>query len=55
MALGAQADGSWRTQIGSKATKQVFESMKQIVRDAGRTFTETSNDQNLWMALGPVT
>jgi len=41
MALGAQADGSWRTQIGSKATKQVFESMKQIVRDAGRTFTET--------------
>lgn len=41
MALGAQADGSWRTQIGSKATKQVFESMKQIVRDAGRQYTET--------------
>lgn len=41
MALGAQADGSWRTQIGSKATKQVFESMKQVVRDAGRQYIET--------------
>lgn len=41
LTLGAQADGSWRTQIGSKATKAVFEAMKQIVRLEGHPYTET--------------
>lgn len=43
LTLGAQADGSWRTQLGSKATKGVFESLKSIVRATGRTFTETGS------------
>lgn len=41
MTLGAQADGSWRTQIGSNATQAVFSSLKSIVRKAGAHFTET--------------
>lgn len=43
LTLGAQADGSWRTQIGSKATKKVFVALKDIVRGAGRPFTETAS------------
>ena len=41
MTLGAQADGSWRTQIGSSATQEVFDSLKFIIRDAGAKFQET--------------
>lgn len=43
LTLGAQADGSWRTQLGSKATKEVFEAMKAIVRSAGGACTETES------------
>lgn len=43
MTLGAQADGSWRTQIGSGATQAVFDSLKSIVRDAGAQFLETKS------------
>lgn len=41
LTLGAQADGSWRTQIGSTATKEVFEAMKAIVRSQKHAYTET--------------
>ena len=33
--LGAQADGSWRTRIGQKATKAVFEALKDIIKEQG--------------------
>lgn len=42
LTLGAQADGSWRTQIGSKATRDVFEAMQGIVRAQNRHYTETA-------------
>lgn len=42
MTLGAQADGSWRTQIGSKATRDVFEAMKGIVRAQNHHYIETA-------------
>lgn len=41
MTLGAQADGSWRTQIGSGATQAVFASLKSIVKQTGSKFKET--------------
>lgn len=41
LTLGAQADGSWRTQIGEKATKDVFEAMKKIVKNQGHNYVET--------------
>ncbi|HEX7324493.1 MAG TPA: XcyI family restriction endonuclease [Rhodanobacteraceae bacterium] len=41
LTLGAQADGSWRTQIGTRATKDVFDALKKIVRTTSSTFTET--------------
>ena len=43
MTLGAQADGFWRTQIGSNATQAVFTSLKSIVRKAGARFKETKS------------
>lgn len=41
LTLGAQADGSWRGQIGEKATTGVFEAMKAVVKGQGKPFTET--------------
>lgn len=41
LTLGAQADGSWRGQIGATATKQVFEAMKAIVKAEGKPYDET--------------
>lgn len=32
MTLGAQADGSWRTQIGEKATRGVYEALKSVIK-----------------------
>lgn len=43
LTLGAQADGSWRTQIGTKATLEVFEALKSIVRSVGRSYNETAS------------
>lgn len=43
MTLGAQADGSWRTQIGSSATQEVFASLKSIVKQTGSRFKETKS------------
>src|SRR5699024_1786232 len=41
LTLGAQADGSWRGQIGAKATTGVFDAMKAIVKQQGKPYTET--------------
>ena len=43
MTLGAQADGSWRTQIGSSATQAVFASLKSIVKKTESKFKETKS------------
>lgn len=61
LTLGAQADGSWRVQIGAKATTGVFDAMKRIVKGAGRDFVETdvsitmtnSAGREVTMALAP--
>src|SRR5699024_6721471 len=42
LTLGVQADGSLRTQIGTKATQAVFEAMKGIVRQQGHPYSETA-------------
>jgi len=39
--FGAQADGSWRNAIGTKATTSVFTALKSIVRDANHNSIET--------------
>lgn len=41
LTLGAQADGSWRGQIGQKATRGVFDAMKAVVKAQGKPYTET--------------
>ena len=41
LTLGAQADGSWRGQIGAKATNGVFAAMKTVIKQQGCSFTET--------------
>lgn len=41
LTLGAQADGSWRGQIGQKATQGVFAAMKAVVKQQNHPFTET--------------
>lgn len=61
LTLGAQADGSWRGQIGRKATLGVFQAMKQIVKDQGARFLETdvsitvtnSSGREVTLALAP--
>ena len=61
LTLGAQADGSWRGQIGAKATKGVFEAMKDIVRGQGKPFSETdvsitvinNSQREVTLALAP--
>ena len=61
LTLGAQADGSWRGQIGAKATKGVFEAMKAIVRGQGKPFSETdisitvtnNSQREVTLALAP--
>lgn len=41
LTLGAQADGSWRNQIGDKATRQVFSALKEIVRNSQQQAEES--------------
>lgn len=41
LALGAQFDGSWRTKVGDIATKDVFETIRDIVKSVGIEFAET--------------
>lgn len=61
LTLGAQVDGSWRGQIGAKATTGVFEALKAVVKNQGKTYTETdvsitvtnSAGRDVTLALAP--
>lgn len=61
LTLGAQADGSWRGQIGAKATHGVFEALKSVVKNQGKTYAETdvsitvknSAGRDVTLALAP--
>jgi hypothetical protein len=43
MMLGAQADGSWRTRIGQLATKDVYEALKNVIKESGYKHYESSH------------
>ncbi|MDR6688978.1 hypothetical protein J2Y41_004578 [Arthrobacter sp. 1088] len=45
--LGAQFDGSWRTQIGSQATKGVFSALKEIIDATGTNYLESEDGYSL--------
>lgn len=47
MTLGAQADGSWRTRIGQKATEDVFDSLKSVIKAQGVTYTDDDRSLSL--------
>lgn len=59
--LGAQADGSWRNKIGQKATLEVYEALKTVIKgtghqfvDAGASLTVTnSSGREVTIALAP--
>lgn len=61
LTLGAQADGSWRGQIGATATKGVFDAMKAVVRGQGKPYSETdvsitvvnNSQRGVTLALAP--
>jgi hypothetical protein len=61
LTLGAQADGSWRGQIGAKATTGVFDAMKAVVKGKGKPYTETdvsitvvnNSGREITLALAP--
>jgi hypothetical protein len=52
LTLGAQADGSWRTTIGSRGTTDVFEAMKDIVKSQGKTYIETEASLTITNSAG---
>jgi hypothetical protein len=47
MTLGAQADGSWRTRIGQKATEDVFEALKNVIKGQGISYTDDDRSLSL--------
>jgi len=47
LALGAQFDGSWRTRVGDKATKDVFATIKDVIKTADVEFTELETSVTL--------
>lgn len=59
--LGAQADGSWRNKIGQKATLEVYEALKAVVKGAGRQYVDrgssltvtNSSGREVTIALAP--
>jgi hypothetical protein len=61
LTLGAQADGSWRGQIGQAATRGVFDAMKSVVKNQGKPYTETdasitvvnNSQREVTLALAP--
>lgn len=61
LTLGSQADGSWRGQIGQKATTDVFEAMKAIVKGQSKQYAETevsitvvnNSNREVTLALAP--
>lgn len=52
LTLGSQADGSWRTQIGTAATTDVFEAMKAVVKNQGRSYVETESTITMTNSAG---
>jgi hypothetical protein len=54
MTLGAQADGSWRTRIGQKATEDVFDALKNVIKTRGVAYTDTARRLTLTNSSGRV-
>lgn len=52
LTLGAQADGSWRTRIGTEATTEVFDAMKAVVKNQGRSYVETDSTITMTNSAG---
>ena len=52
MTLGAQADGSWRTRIGRKATEDVFDALKSVIKGQGVTYTDDERSLSLTNSSG---
>lgn len=61
MTLGAQADGSWRNKIGEKATLEVYQALKDVIKNAGYTYVDAgasltvtnSSGREVTLALAP--
>jgi len=61
MTLGAQADGSWRNKIGQKATIEVYQALKDVIKNAGYNYTDAgasltivnSSGREVTLALAP--
>lgn len=59
--LGAQADGSWRNKIGQKATLEVYDALKTVIKGAGHRFVDAgtsltvtnSSGREVTIALAP--
>ncbi|MGH9129193.1 MAG: XcyI family restriction endonuclease [Acidimicrobiales bacterium] len=47
MTLGAQADGSWRTRIGQRATEDVFDALKSVVKAQGIAYVDGAHALSL--------
>lgn len=45
LTLGAQADGSWRNNVGQRATVGVYEALKSVIMAHGKTYVD--NDTSL--------
>ncbi len=52
MTLGAQADGSWRTRIGQKATEDVFDALKNVIKARGIAYTDDAHSLTLTNSAG---
>ena len=52
MTLGAQADGSWRNMIGAKATLQVYEALKAVIKGTGHTYVDLGTSLNVKNSSG---
>lgn len=52
MSLGSQADGSWRNQIGQRATKGVFEALKAVIKSRNVTYTDLGDTLEVVNASG---
>lgn len=50
--LGSQLDGSWRTQIGASATKDVFAAVKEIIQTRGTNYVESEDGNSLTLLNG---
>jgi len=61
MTLGAQADGSWRNKLGEKATLEVYNALKAVIKHSGFHYTDVvasltvtnSSGREVTIALAP--